>query len=145
MQLGWLWNFYHSFLRTYAMMLLSGVWNYVGFHGPPILENQCSLFIGTPGQTRPSCVWFSHRAVLVICIAKFLIISYKSPVLRIMILDPTLCRISYHFLQKPRTPHNAVKSDALPAWISTGCTERDIFEWLFNLWLRRWVKYDLFV
>ena len=58
------------------------------------------------------------------CIAKFCIICYKSPVLRILILDPTLCRISYHFLQEPRTPHNAVKSDALPSRNSMGCTER---------------------
>ena len=43
-----------------------------------------------------------------------------------------------HLLQEPHTLHNAVESDALPARYSTGCTEQGFFEWLFNLWLRRW-------
>ena len=36
--------------------------------------------------------------------------------------------VSYHYLQKHRTLHNAVKSDALPARISTGCIDRDFLE-----------------
>ena len=33
--------------------------------------------------------------------------------------------VSYHLLLEPRTPHNAVKSDAFPARNSTGCTVRE--------------------
>ena len=80
-----------------------------------------------PWTNEAAHVWFSHRSGPTMCIAKLLIIYYKSPVLCIMMLNLTLCQVSYYLLQEPRTLHYVVKSDALLAWISTSCTERDFW------------------